>query len=382
MIKIKTKNLDIFKNRPRMNFTIHEGNIVIKNLGKFTTVPQIVLDISNGDIKGLESALKNGLDINKKIKTVCKTPIDLAMITEQFDSVRWLVSKGADLNTEDSPSFLTAVSYCNEEVIRYLAENGANIHAVKNFGRDAFDQALSHQRYDNFHIINELGHTVKEYGGYAFRMAVLSNQKEAVGFFIDNGVDINYHLSNIVFEYNETPLCVAVENANLDMVKYLMEHGADVTFPDKRGMRPYNYAMEQGNYKMAEYIKSFEPAELHNLQNKLQDLETYKLPEALLTFLQGDNLRMELGKDYTFEHIEFFSLVDTIEMKIGRRKLLRISKETGDYPDLIIVWNPKAQCVAYYDTEHEEFGNIAPFEEFMQNAGEYMERVLNGEYEI
>jgi len=85
---------------------------------------------------------------------------------------------------------------------------------------------------------------------------------------------------------------------------------------------------------------------------------------------------MELGNDY---RIKFFSLMDTIEMKIGRRRLLRISKETGDYPDLLIVWNPKAQCVAYY-TEHEEFGNIAPFEEFMQHAGEYMERVLNGEY--
>ena len=324
MIKIKTKNLDIFKNRPRMNFTIHEGNIVIKNLGKFTTVPQIVLDISNGDIKGLESALKNGLDINKKIKTVCKTPIDLAMITEQFVSVRWVVSNGADLNTEDSPSFLTAVSYCNEEVIRYLAENGANIHAVKNFGMDAFEQALSHQRYDNFHIINELGHTVKEYGGNAFRSAVLSNKMEAVEIFIRLGVDIDYHKPDRVFTNNGTPLCIAARHGNLEMVKYLMEHGADVIIPDKTGMRPYNYAIEQGNYKMAEYIKSFEPAKLHDLHNKLRDLKTYKLPEALLTFLQGDTLRMELGKDYTIEHIEFFSLVDTIEMKIGRRKLFTV----------------------------------------------------------
>ena len=382
MIKIKTKNLDRFKNGPKMNFTIHEGNIVIKNLGKFTTVPQIVLDISNGDIKGLESALKNGLDINKKIKTVCKTPIDLAMITEQFDSVRWLVSKGADLNAEDSPSFLTAVSYCDEEMLRYLFHNGANIHAVKNFIMDAYKVAVSHSRYDNLPIIDELGHTAEKYGGSAFRSAVSRNKMEAVEIFIRLGVDINYDKPDIIYTYNETPICVAARQGNLDMVKFLLEHGADVTIPDKTGMRPYNYAIEQGNYKMAEYIKSFEPAELHDLQNKLRDLKTYKLPEALLTFLQGDTLRMELGKDYTIEHIEFFSLVDTIEMKVGRRKLLRISKETGDYPDLIIVWNPKAQCVAYYDTEHEEFGNIAPFEEFMQHAGEYMERVLNGEYSI
>ena len=382
MNKVKNKYLDRFKNQPKRNFTIYEGDIKIKNIGKFTTVPQIALDIVNGNIMAIKTAFDKGWDINERIKTVCRTPLELALTTEQFILAKWFVLHGADLNDKRSPSFLTAVRYCDEEVLRFLVHNGVNVHVVKNYIMDAFEVAVSYSRYDNLPIIDELGHTAEKYGGSAFRSAVLSNEMEAVEIFIRLGVDINYHKPDMIFTNNETPLCIAARHGNLEMVKYLMEHGTDVIIPDKTGMRPYNYAIEQGNYKMAEYIKSFEPAELHNLQNKLQDLETYKLPEALLTFLQGDNLRMELGKDYTFEHIEFFSLIDTIEMKIGRRKLLRISKETGDYPDLIIVWNPKAQCVAYYDTEHEEFGNIAPFEEFMQNAGEYMERVLNGEYEI
>ena len=363
-------------------FKIKRKTIEIKNVGKFIEPPKIVLDIANCDIKSLESAFENGYDFNRKIEKVDMPPLELALYMGQLEAIKWLVSHGADLNNKENPSFLVAVEFCDKEIIRYLAEKGADIHVKRDLGMDAFEDAMFLERYDNLSIIDELGYKAEKYGGNAFRSAVLKNQMEAVEIFIRLGVDINYHKPDMVFTCNETPLCIAAGHDNLEMVKYLLEHGADVTIPDKTGMRPYNYAIEQGNYKMAEYIKSFEPAEIHNLQNKLQDLETYKLSEALLTFLQGDNLRMELGKDYTFEHIEFFSLVDTIEMKIGRRKLLRISKETGDYPDLIIVWNPKAQCVAYYDTEHEEFGNIAPFEEFMQNAGEYMERVLNGEYEI
>jgi len=364
-------------------FIFKNGKIIgMRNLGKIIKAPKIVKDIAECNTGDLKAAFKDEYNINKKIEKIDMTPLEIALYLEEFESIKLLVSQGADLNNKKRPSFLIAVLYCDKKIMRYLAENGADIHAVSEVEVDAFQEALYRERYDKLSIIDELGHTAKIYGGSAFHSAVSSNKMEAVEIFIRLGVDINYDEPDIIYTYNETPICVAARQGNLDMVKYLLEHGADVTIPDKTGMRPYNYAIEQGNYKMAEYIKSFEPAELHDLQNKLRDLKTYKLPEALLTFLQGDTLRMELGKDYTIEHIEFFSLVDTIEMKVGRRKLLKISKETGDYPDLIIVWNPKAQCVAYYDTEHEEFGNIAPFEEFMQHAGEYMERVLNGEYSI
>ena len=40
-------------------------------------------------------------------------------------SVKWLVDNGADLNDEDNPSFLLAVRYCDEPLIRYLISQGA-----------------------------------------------------------------------------------------------------------------------------------------------------------------------------------------------------------------------------------------------------------------
>jgi hypothetical protein len=100
-------------------------------------------------------------------------------------------------------------------------------------------------------------------------------------------------------------------------------------------MRPYNIAAARGDAEMAAYFKSLEPPEFHSLQNKLLELKPHKLPAALLDFLQGENLRLDFGDDgVTF--LEFFSLTDTVEMKLGRRKLLRISKETGNYSDIWI----------------------------------------------
>jgi len=374
------RRIVMYKNSDR--FKIKKGNIVeIKNVGKFIGPPKIVLDIANCDVESLEATIESGYDINAKIEEVDLPPLELALYMGQFESIKWLVSHGADLNNKEEPSFLIAVNFCDKEIIRYLAENGADIHVTRDMGVDAFEEALFLERYDNLSIIDEVGHTAEEYGGNAFRTAVLRNQMDAVEIFIRLRVDINYHKYDMVFTYNETPLCIAVRHDNLKMVKYLVEHGADTTIPDKTGMRPYNIALEQGNYKIAEYIKSFEPDELHSLQNKLQDLKKYKLTETLLTFLQSDAPRLELGEAYTIEYIEFFSLVDTIEMKIGRRKLLRISKEVGDYPDLMLLWNPKDQCVSYYDMEHENFGNIAPWEKFIENAGEYMESYFNGEFD-
>lgn len=65
-------------------------------------------------------------------------------------------------------------------------------------------------------------------------------------------------------------------------------------------------------------------------------------------------------------------------MKVGRQKLLRISKATGDYEDIYIVWNPKTKKIAFYDMEHEELKNIASFEDYIKNISSYMQKIIEG----
>ena len=88
--------------------------VKIKDIGDFESVPAIVNDILQGNTEALDKHLSEGFDIEEDIKLGKYTrlsPLGLALIMESFDSVKWLVEKGANLNVKGNPSFLLAVRY-------------------------------------------------------------------------------------------------------------------------------------------------------------------------------------------------------------------------------------------------------------------------------
>lgn len=178
-----------------------------------------------------------------------------------------------------------------------------------------------------------------------------------------------------MYPFKPTPLCVAARYVDLQMCKYLVEHGADVTITEKDGMRPYSIAIEKGDMEMAEYFKTLEPVEYHDKQNKMDQLKPFKLPKALVSFLERDTLYFELP-DSDFISIEFLPLLDTVPFKVGRRKLLRLSKELGEYNDWQIVWDPKSKKISCYDTEHQELRELCKFDDFMADMSGQLETLF------
>lgn len=210
--------------------------IKLKDMGDFETVPKIIEDIINSNIKGLEDEKAKGWNINKEIllhKHQPSTPLFVAILMEQFDSIKWLIENGANLNDKIFPAFLNAVRYCNEDIIRYIVTNGANIHAVNSVNGEAFGRALHGNKIENLPIIHELGHTVEKYGGFAFRSAVSDKNYAALDFFLKYGVDVNFNKPDMVYPFKPTPLCVAARYVDLEMCKYIIENGADVKLSEK-----------------------------------------------------------------------------------------------------------------------------------------------------
>ena len=352
--------------------------IQLKDLGTFESVPKIVTDIIEGNLPALVSALAAGWDIHEVIEIdeySEHTPLELALVMCCLPSIQWLVEHGANLNDEENPSFLLAVQYGNKESIDYVVAHGANIHALNRVKVDAFQAALYGKKYENLQIIHDLGHTVPKYGGKAFRNIITDRNYEVLDFFIHNGVDINYNKPDSVYPFKPTPLCVAARYVDLQMCKYLVEHNADVTITEKDGMRPYSIAVEKGDMEMAEYFKSLEPTEFHDIQNKIDQLKPFKLPKALVNFLEGEHLYFELP-DSDFISIEFFPLIDTIPFKLGRRNLLRLSKELGEYNDWQIVWDTKTKKISCYDIEHQELRELCKFDEFMADMSGQLETLF------
>ena len=119
--------------------------VKLKDIGNFKSVPQIVNDIINGNTSALDEYFSKGWDIEKGIKIgkyTTLSPLDIALIMESFNSVKWLVQKGVNLNVKESPSFLLAVRYCDKAIIRYLVEHGAKVNCVNEVKTEAFEQAL------------------------------------------------------------------------------------------------------------------------------------------------------------------------------------------------------------------------------------------------
>lgn len=213
------------------------------------------------------------------------------------------------------------------------------------------------------------------------RQAASDHDMKTLKYLLDQGVDINYNKPDMVYPYQATPLTVATRIGNMAMVKFLIEHGADVTLAEKNGERPYTIAVSNKNTVLADYLKSLEPDEMHDMENKKYELKKYKLTDELVSFLTGDKLRLELAQnEYEIGHIDFFTLTDTIEMKVGKQKLLRLSADIDNYSDLQLVWNPKKKgLIGCYDEEHQTYADLCSFTEFLASPEMHLMKFLEGE---
>ncbi|WP_442604125.1 ankyrin repeat domain-containing protein [Paenibacillus sp. KN14-4R] len=357
--------------------------ITLKDIGKFAELPEIAMHIYEGNMSALETAIAAGWDIEEGIvlsKYTTLSPLDLALVSERLDVVKLLVEHGVNLNVKNNPAFLLAVRYCKEDIVRYVAAQGAKLDKLNQVRSGAYSQAYYGNK-KNIPFIHELGLDIKQHAGAVLRTAVSDHDRETVAYLLDNGVDINYNEPNMVYPYQATPLTVAARMGNLAMVKYLVERGADVTLAEKDGERPYTIAVSNKHTELTDYLKSLEPADFHNVENKKYELRKYKLTDELVSFLTGDKLHLELApNEYGIAYIDFFTLTDTIEMKIGRQKLLRLSADIDNYSHLYLVWNPKKKGqIGCYDVEHKEYANFCSFAEFLVQPEMYLIKYMEGE---
>ncbi len=89
------------------------------------------------------------------------------------------------------------------------------------------------------------------------KSALIDSNIEVVKYLVENGADVNYNDS----EYNSAPLVLAIDSGNLDLVKFLVENGANVNieleeynFSGYRNFTHLMYAIDQGYTEIAKYL--------------------------------------------------------------------------------------------------------------------------------
>ena len=92
---------------------------------------------------------------------------------------------------------------------------------------------------------------------YPLQVACYIGNNEMIKLLIDNGADVNLVYKGI--EGSKPPLTLSIfsqSETRLENVKLLVESGADKTIQDNAGKTAYDYAVENGFSDLAELLKT------------------------------------------------------------------------------------------------------------------------------
>ncbi|WP_341813296.1 ankyrin repeat domain-containing protein [Wolbachia endosymbiont (group B) of Germaria angustata] len=108
-------------------------------------------------------------------------------------------------------------------------------------------------------LINNFDFTYKGRKYTPLNLLIEGNREEGVKNILDNLRRERYpskllKVVNTLDEYGYSPLRFAIENSNLQIVKYLIENGADLDIKYEKGFTPLHFAALFGNLELARYL--------------------------------------------------------------------------------------------------------------------------------
>lgn len=176
-----------------------------------------------------------GCDFNS-VDAAKRTCMHYACQFKNFFAVKWLWGQGLPIDKMDKLGYTPLMFACqsgNVEIIKLLMENGADSQRI--FQNSRTRKNFIHPTRTMLHFACESGNLEAimlfdivdvnslSYDGTYLSIVVKKNSLEAAKYFIEKGAD-----PNIGSEMNDFPILDAAENGNLEILKILVDSGADV----------------------------------------------------------------------------------------------------------------------------------------------------------
>ena len=223
-----------------------------------------------GDLTRVRRFVEQGTDVDTKDEFGW-TPLYWAASTSQEDVAEFLIAKGADIaaRTEDSSTplhqaakagdrkivelFITkgadvnakaknentplhsAASAGQRQVVELLIAKGADVNAKNDAGQTPLDVAIGKNRKEIVELLVEKGAII------SLHTFVNSGDLDMLRRLIEDGADVNAK-----DDYGQTPLHCAVVIGHKDIVEFLLAKGAHVDAGDNAGRTPLHYAVGAG----------------------------------------------------------------------------------------------------------------------------------------
>lgn len=229
-------------------------DVIIKNgCSQQNIQSAFILAATNNRIDSMESILKSGFDINVQYEDDI-TPLHFAVNKGYIEAVKYLVSQGAYLNVA-AEGKITPLGRARQkgfhDIAEFLFNNGAEMTPPELFDDGCPMQAAV--LVNNFEILKRVcfPETIdkQDYSGAtALHRAIHDGKYEMVEFLLKNRADLY-----IKDKFNATPIERVVVGHDLELAKLILEDNVEIN--DKRFEIPLlHWAVKFSTFDMIKYL--------------------------------------------------------------------------------------------------------------------------------
>ncbi len=225
----------------------------------------LMLAVRAGNQTMIDLLLKRGAFIND-CNSQGQTAATWAGLAGDEKIVQQLINVGTSTGEIKAQALLGAAFKGHTTLVNTLLKQGTSAHTkasvnIRAMSEDVLDKVVSSQS----------DYRAEE---SALTLAVHNGHTEVVKLLLDNGADINYKN-----ERGATALVIAIEKENTELVTFLLNHGASLTISDNYNQTPFSLVGKIGN-----------EAILSLLLERCEDKQTAKV-QALFGAITSHNIK-------------------------------------------------------------------------------------------
>lgn len=220
---------------------------------EITVTESMFVAAKSGNITRLENLLSRGYDVNSKDDN-CVTPLRIAVLYRQSETVRYLLEKGADPFVKGSykRNLLHVASYGGKvAIIDEMIKKGLDINSKDGNGDTPLILAAAYGRKKAVKYLLQRGADPTFKGYYGRNALHAGNDIAIIEILLSSGVHIDTKDAD-----GNTPLIMAAANANVDAVNYLLTKGADQDVKGRLGRNTLHAAAQGGDVVIVETMLS------------------------------------------------------------------------------------------------------------------------------